>query len=684
MSKPIVLYPVPGVKLLKNVMIPMRDGVRLAADLYMPDGAAPRVHPARGWDKFSVVMEYIPYRKDEVNPQRAEFYTFLPQHGYVVARVDIRGTGGSEGVNVDEYTLQEQQDGYDAIEWLAAQEWCDGKVNMMGASYGGFTSLQVASHQPPHLTSIIPVYFTDDRYTDDCHYRGGLLRLYYDIGFYGNFMNVRNSLPSYPEWSGADWAKIWEQHLAANEPYYLKWLVHQTDGPYWRPGSVRDFPERIQCPVFMIGGWRDGYPNPPLRLYQALSVPRKVLIGPWNHTMPNAAIPGPRIDYLPEVVRWLDYWCKGVQNGVMDEPPVVVYEQHYQEPVVDRLDTVGVWRAEMSYPPPGAVEKILHLGESHQLLDQPRPEGTREGQDEFAYHPTVGVTAGLWSGGVPFGLPGDQRLDEAFSLVYTTPPLDEDVTILGWPHAVLHVSSTATVIGFAASLSDVAPDGASHLVAKGMLNGTRRQSFTNPEPLTPGEIYELDIEIDCVCWKFSKGHCIRLSIANADWPNVWPTPEPALSHIYHGSDYRSRLILPVVPALGSAAPPQFKPSRTTVSLHSDAPRPPTWQVNTDLLSGQVTFSMALAGEARVNDSTVVRRENTISCHVDPRNPAQASAQGRGVHTIVRPNTVIEGSSDLLVQATRTHFHVAIDVNIRINDAAHFSKRWVESIERQLL
>ncbi|HMN28324.1 MAG TPA: CocE/NonD family hydrolase, partial [Caldilineaceae bacterium] len=302
MAASAILYPAPGVKQLKNVMIPMRDGVRLAADLYLPDSEA----GGPGAGRFPLVMEYVPYRKDEIQPTRADIYTYLPQHGYGVARVDIRGTGGSEGVNTDEYTLQEQLDGYDAIEWLAGQPWCDGQVNLMGVSYGGFSALQVATHQPPHLTTIIPIYFTDDRYTDDCHYRGGLLRLYYDIGYYGNFMVVYNALPPYPEWAGADWAAVWEQHLAENEPYFLQWIQRQTDGPYWRHGSVRDIPERIRCPVFLIGGWRDGYPNPPLRLYQALAVPRKVVIGPWDHALPDVAFPGPRIDYLQEVGRWLD------------------------------------------------------------------------------------------------------------------------------------------------------------------------------------------------------------------------------------------------------------------------------------------------------------------------------------------------------------------------------------------
>jgi putative CocE/NonD family hydrolase len=671
-----ILYPTEGVKLVKNVMIPMRDGVRLAADLYMPHGEA----ATRGRDRFPVVMDYIPYRKDEVNPSY-DYYSYLPKHGYIVARVDIRGTGGSEGVNVDEYTLQEQLDGYDAIEWLAAQPWCDGHVNMMGISYGGFTCLQVASHAPPHLTSIIPVDFTDDRYTDDCHYRGGLMRKYYDIGHYGNMMIVYNAMPPHMEWSGERWAALWEEHLACNEPYLLKWFKHQTNGDYWRPGSVRDFPERIKCPVFMIGGWKDGYTNPPFRLMQALRVPRKVLIGPWNHAMPDVGVPGPRIDYLHEVVRWLDYWCKGEQNGVMDEPPVVIFMQHYQDPIVDRLETEGEWRAEVSWPPPGFAHKTLFTSASGRLLDSPADE---PGYHAFEYNPAVGIMGGLWSGGLPFGLPGDQRLDEAYSLVYTTEPLEEDIYIIGNPRALLFVSSTASVIGFAASLCDVAPDGTSHLVAKGMLNATRRKSLREPEPLVPGEIYELDVEIDCTAWKFARGHRIRLSVASADWPNVWPTPEPATNQVYFGGMTPSRLILPIVPARGSAEPPRFLPSRQTRARHADAVRPPTWQTTIDMLSGRVAVTIGSEGESRLNEHTVMQRRSSVRCEVDPRKPADASAYGQTMLAIVRSNQTIRGTSDVVVQASRTHFHVTINLEIRVNDAPHFSRRWVETIRRELL
>jgi hypothetical protein len=269
-------------------------------------------------------------------------------------------------------------------------------------------------------------------------------------------------------------------------------------------------------------------------------------------------------------------------------------------------------------------------------------------------------------------------------LVYTTPPLTEDVHILGWPRAVLHISSSAPVIGFAVSLSDVAPDGTSHLVTKGMLNATRRESLREPEPLTLGEIYELDISLDCTAWRFAQGHRIRLSIASADWPNVWPTPCTATNRVYWGPGHTSRLILPVVPAQGSATPPQFQPSRRSVAPQSEALEPPTWRVSRDQLTGRTAVDLRFCADWRVGDTAVVEREASSRFEVNPYDPGDAGAKGHHVFRLVRPNHVTEACADVAVQATATHFHITIELVVRVNGALHFSKHWVESVPRQYL
>ena len=678
-----------GVSLLRDIRIPMRDGIRLAADLYLQDDET-------GVARFPetpvpVVMDYVPYRKDEVDPGVMRHYLELPRHGYAVARVDIRGTGGSEGRAIDEYVAQEQLDGYDAIEWLAEQPWCDGHVSLMGISYGGFTALQVATLQPPHLTSIIPVDFTDDRYTDDCHYRGGLLRMYYDLAWYGSRMIAWNAMPSDPTAaSTAD--MVWQQHIAENEPYFLAWLRHQVDGPYWRQGSVAAIADRITCPAFLIGGWRDGYPNPPIRLFERLAGPKKLLIGPWDHRYPDVAIPGPRIDHLREVVRWLDHWCRGIDDGVMDEPPIVVFMQEPGSLDLDRLETPGRWRAERTWPPAGTRDEPMLLGYGGTLdaagaavASSPSGEATSaSGSDRLVYDPTVGTTAGLWSGGVPFGLPGDQRPDEALSLVYTSPPLASDLSILGRARAIVQVRSTVRVIGVAVSLSDVAPDGVSCLVAKGMLNATRRASLTDPQPLVPGETTELAIDLDATGWRFAAGHRVRLAIAAADWPNVWPTPEPGSLDVEHGGNRPSRLVLPVVPASGPVDPPPFLPSPVPVRPAADAVPAPTWLVSRDLLTGRAQATIRAETEHRTPDGVRIERDCGCVCEVDPANPAQVTARGWHACRSTYAGGTTAARADIEIASTADAFDVAIDLEVTVDGTVHATRRWVESIPRNLL
>ena len=278
--RPMVVSP-EGISFVKNIMAPTRDGTRLAMDIHVPAGDGP----------WPVILTYIPYRKDDQEPLTGMQHHWA-QHGYVGARVDCRGTGSSEGSNDDEYRPVEQRDGYDVVEWIAEQEWCDGKVAMTGGSYGGFTSVQVAALAPPHLVTIIPWNYTDDRYTDDCHYRGGAWRCYYDIGAYGCSMVGMNAMPPYPEYSGDRWAEIWEEHLEQNRPYLLTWLPTRRTGSTGAPGAFATATMTSRHRRCSSVGWRDGYCNAPLRTSQHMTAPTKVVVGPWNHSGPDCETPG--------------------------------------------------------------------------------------------------------------------------------------------------------------------------------------------------------------------------------------------------------------------------------------------------------------------------------------------------------------------------------------------------------
>jgi len=665
------------VRFVKNVLIPMRDGVRLAMDMHMPEGDGP----------YPLVFVYQPYRKDDQTPFTGPMHYFAT-HGIIGAFIDCRGSGASEGMNDDEYRPIELQDGYDAIEWIAAQPWSNGKVGMMGVSYSGFTCVQVAALQPPHLAAIVPIMFTDDRYTDDCHYRGGAMRCYYDIGAYGASMIGMNSMPPYPEYSGADWARLWEQHLADNAPYILTWLANQTDGPYWRPGSVRGRYGDIKAAALMIGGWRDGYCNAPLRFSANMSAPNRVVLGPWNHSGPRTETPGPAADHWPEALRWFRHWLMGEANGAMDGPKVAVYVQAYDEPRPMRTATSGYWRAEPSFPVPGARTKTLWLSPGVLSEDVPAKAATRF--EEYRYRPTVGIAGGLWSAGVPYGLPTDQRADEAYSLTYTTAPLSQPLEIIGMPRAVIHADSTAPVMAFVARLCDVAPDGTSALVTIGVLNGTRRTSLERPEAMTPGEVYELFVDLDATAWRFDKGHRLRLSISSADFPNLWPTPYDGINRLYMGALRPSRLDLPAVPlrnGAGDALPGNefdlFVPP-TANTWYQGEPDNPPWQIVHDLLNDRTGLKLDFVSTYRGGKSMVATRTSKLTVWASNRDPSDVSAVGQHLRTIKRLDGVMNIDTSANLTSTVDSFHLSIQLNVKVNGMLHHQARWARSYPRALL
>ena len=660
------------VRIQKNVRVPMRDGVRLAADLFRPD--------AEG--AFPALVEYHPYRKDDMSVPRNGPHLFFAERGYVSVRLDVRGTGASEGVNTDEYPLQEQIDGYDAIEWIARQPWCDGNVAMFGSSYSGFTALQVALHRPPHLKTIIPIYATDDRYTDDCHYAGGCLRMYYDIGFYATRMVAWNALPPAMDGLEEDWQQIWKEHLEGQVPYMVTWLAHQVNDAYWHPASVAGQYEKIACPVFLIGGWQDGYPNPPLRLFEHLRVPRRLVIGPWNHARPDAAIPGPRIHYLHEMLRWLDHWLKGRDTGVMREPPIAVHMQRYNEPRPGRRLTTGEWRYLPSWPPPDARERTFFLApEGGLALEQ----SGAKGMAEFRYEPMAGSAGGLWSGGLSVGLPGDQRPDEAFSLVFTSPPLSEQVEMLGRPRAILHASSSAEVAAFVVKLSDVAPDGGSALVARGILNGTRRRSLADPSPMVPGESYELAIDMDATGWTFEPGHRVRLAVSGSDFPNVWPTPYPATNRVSLGGDSPSRLALPLAPAhLPDSSRPEFLPPPSVQPIAEVISEGPAWEVRHDVMQGTTTVHIEQERTLRLPDGTEIAEHQRMRNTVSKDDPATASAEGETRVRRTHRGVITEANARGIVTSSANTLELTIDLDVLADGRPHFQRRWSASFPRLLL
>jgi uncharacterized protein len=298
-----------------HVFITVEDGTRLAATLYLPDGEGP----------WPAILEALPYRKDDITESyRPEYERLRDEGGYVVCRVDVRGTGSSEGIAIDEYPAQEQRDLCDVIAWLASQPWSTGAVGMYGTSYSGFNSIQVAMERPPALRAIIPIFATDDRYADDVHYFGGVLKAL-DTVDYPAYMTAMNALPPVPALAGADWRERWRERVMGSEPWVIRWLEHQRAGAYWRHGSLRPHYDAIEAATMIIAGWADGYTNNSLRTMAELRCPKRLILGPWAHASIETSSPGPNIDIVAEQLRWWDRWLRGLDNGVDREPQIVLF-----------------------------------------------------------------------------------------------------------------------------------------------------------------------------------------------------------------------------------------------------------------------------------------------------------------------------------------------------------------------
>ncbi len=510
----------------KNVFIRMPDGVRLAARVWRPRGSDDAPVPA--------ILEYIPYRKRFGTAVRdAITHPYMAGHGYACVRVDLRGSGESDGVLTDEYLDQELGDGLEVIQWLTEQPWCDGNVGMMGISWGGFNSLQIAALRPTALKAIITLSSTDDRYADDIHHMGGCMLG--DNLSWASVMFAYNSLPPDPAIVGERWREIWHERLEGSGLWLAKWLEHQRRDEYWKHGSICEDYSAIQCPVFAVSGWADGYSNAVFRLLSNLKVPRKGLIGPWGHRYPHFGVPGPAIGFLQEALRWWDHWLKGDDTGVMDEPMLRVWMQDSVPPTTSYRERPGRWVAEPDWPSPNTTDTRWTLIPGGLVPEtQPdMPPRLEETRLPIQSPLTVGIFAGKWcSYASGPDLAHDQRQEDGGALVFESEPLDETFEMLGAPVVELEVSADQPVAMIAARISDSRPNGEATRVTYGLLNLTHRNRSEAPEPLEPGQKYRVQVRLNEIAHSFPRGHRIRLSLSTSYWPLAWPPPRPVRLTVY--------------------------------------------------------------------------------------------------------------------------------------------------------
>ena len=662
------------VRCIDNVWIPMPDGIRLAARLWLPDDAESDPVPA--------IIDCVPYRKrDGLKTRDEEMYPYFAGHGYACLRIDLRGTGDSEGLPDDEYTPAEQADLVAAIGWIARQAWCSGKVGMMGISWGGFNALQVAMHRPPALKAIIALCASDDRYNDDVHYMQGCLL--HDNFAWSSAMYAFVSQPPDPAVVGDRWRDMWLERLEHYKYPARIWYAHQRRDAYWRQGSVCEDYDAIECTVFAIGGWEDGYSNAVARLVEKLKAPCIGLVGPWGHAYPNKALPGPAIGFLQEALRFWDHWLKGRDTGLMREPKLKVWMNSSHAPDPCATLRPGRWIAQRDWPASNIAMRDFWLGARGLEAAQ-----QHEAALSICSPQNAGAMTVEWCsyGGSDGDFPGDQRTDDGCALCFDTLPLEAPIAFFGAPRLHLAFSVDQPVAKICVRLNDVAPDGASTRITFTLFSLNHGWDQASPVALEPGKVYHAVISLNTIAYEIAAGRRLRVAISTACWPQLWPAPHAATVTVHTGD---SRLELPVrVPLAEDSELRAFDPPVKSAAESCSATRAGDWHrtVTRDVATGATELVMVKDSGGERYDDIDWRLDcgGTERYRVRPDDPLSAEADCVYHHELGRGDWVARTVTRTTLKNDATHFHFTATVDAYFNGERIFSDQDAFSIPRDFM
>lgn len=628
--------------------IPLADGRRLAARLFLPSDAMTRPVP--------VIMEYLPYRRRDLTRTDDDMtHRWFAARGYAAARVDIAGTGDSDGILQDEYVLREQEDALQALEHLCGQPWCSGTAGMIGLSWGGFSALQMAARRPPQLKAIVTACSSVDRYARDAHYSGGLLLN--DNFVWGTALSTLAALPPDPAVTG-NWREQWRARLDGHILFPATWLRHQRRDDFWKHGSVGEDWSAIECPVLAVGGWHDGYPETVIDLLSNLAGVCKGIIGPWGHRYPMLAEPGPTIGFLQECVRWFDQWLKGIDTDVAEDPALRCYLMDTTAPAAYTPHRPGRWVGFGTWPTPDIRMRTIALAEGDIAGSW---TSTPEGHPVVTSPLTTGLCGQEWCPGMTPGAPDgavDQSADDAGSLCFDFKPLDEDVSLVGAAQLTLRLNSDQPQAMVAVRLNSIAPDGRSSLITFAVLNLSHRHGHEEPEPLTPGRFETIQLRLKPVGIRIPQGHRLRVALSTTYWPMVWPSPQVTALRVDPAG---SSLELPVrtdesdLPTVSFEGAATAEPGPVTIVRPGHHER----TTDTDEVNDRtVLTSVADAGRWYLPDVDVsleARRTKRLS--ISRWDPASCVAEFSALQTFSRDGWEVAVVSEIVVSADPVNFHI---------------------------
>ncbi|MEU0532308.1 CocE/NonD family hydrolase [Amycolatopsis tolypomycina] len=666
----------PGFAVLDDGWIPVADDLRLAARIWLPEGAGPG-------NPVPAVLEYTPYRKNDFTAARDhELHGYFAQHGVAGVRVDIRGTGDSDGHLDDEYLTTEIEDARAALAWIAAQPWCTGRVGMIGISWGGFSALQVAATRPPELAAVISVASSDDRYELDVHYIGGCMNAWDQVSW-GTTLTALGALPPDPL-VRSDWREVWRDRLERTRPVVDQWLGHQRKDEYWRHGSVSVDYRRITCPVFLVGGWADAYHDAVFRIAEAIPGLVDAVVGPWAHTFPHVGTPGPAIGFLQEAVRW---WNRRLGDEPAGDaaPACRFWIQETTAPEAGYDDRGGRWVAEKEWPAPSVQAWRGYLA-GRELRDDPPPPGSTP-----LVHRALLVPPGDRGNWCPGGwAPGaadfvrDQCAENERDLSFVTPALARSMTLLGFPRLHLGLTVDKPRALLAVRLCDNAPDGTSTLLSRGFLNLAHREDFARPRDVIPGDRLSVTIEFGAVGYEVPAGHRLGLFVSTTYWPWIWPSPEQVNLTVFPDGD--TYLELPQRLPAEELAFEAFDPPLPGPVLETVPVGPPAGGTRRHVRGPanrlDIVDELAVFAERQVTTGRVYGGDGTSTFSVTEDDPLSARIETHRRFRLGDEDERIEVTVSSVLACDAAEFRLRTHLRATEGGTAVFSREWDDVVPRR--
>jgi predicted acyl esterase len=654
---------------IDHLAIPLASGLKLGARLWRPADAEQNPVPA--------IVDYHPYRSCDGSALADEaIYAPLAARGYVCVKLDVRGTGNSDGLHHDQFDAAYWTDAVEALAWIAAQPWCNGRTGMTGLSWPAHASLMVATHQPASLGAILPVDGADDRYLN--RYQGGCLLLY--AVWHGAQLSGMHLRPPLPWVVGERWRDMWLQRLSAYRNYFEIWGAHPTFDPYWHAGSARRAFDRISCPILATVGWADtGYAAALPTLLTKAAAPRAAIAGPWGHCFPHTACPGPGFDFVDLAARWFDHTLKGSENATWPTLKAWLIASH--EPLADLMERPGFWVEDSAWPP-RSVEMQRYGSAPGRLGADCRSDAKAMLRSPL----TVGASSGEWMPWYPAGsgahLAEDQREADGLSLCFDTAPVTGDTELLGQPLLSLAVSSDQTCGQIVARLCDVAPDGTSTRITYGFLNLRHREGDEHAVNVEPRRSYEVRLALAPIGWCLKSGHRFRIALSTSYFPIVWPAPRHATLTLDLA---RCELELPLRKASRRSAPPAPAAPNSQPSLAASMLRPPRLERSRGFDVGSQVLEIVVDednGEVRLQKDglrfgSTMKRTYTVAAN----DPLSARCTISAGWTLGRGDWMTEIAVDADVTSDGESFFVNTRISAREGGQEVFARHDRKTISR---